>query len=152
MSLQPADDRLVPFRFEDLAGEPEPEAWGPAYNIKRRRGQSVGDAVREAHAAVWKRDPVFHTNSPSGQAFEFSAAKHRARLKAEFTVQCNAERRAWADGKPRKGAYGKETTILDAYEDAMKAKRLRESNANALPPRKPHYLLRAGQWVLAHAA
>src|SRR4029077_11013117 len=94
----------APFRFEDLAVNDdgqriEPESWGPVYNIKRKRGQDVGDAVREAQAQAWKRDPVFHSNSPSGQAFEFSAAKHRARMKAEFTAQCNADRRAWADNK-----------------------------------------------------
>jgi hypothetical protein len=88
----------IPFRFEDLNGEPEPESWGPVYDIKRKRGQSVSDAVREAQAKVWKRDPVFHSNCASGQAFEFSSSKHRARMKAEFTALCNAERRGLCAG------------------------------------------------------
>jgi len=131
----------APFRFEDLPVNAdgqriEPESWGPVYDIKRKRGQSVSDAVREANERVWKRDPIFHTNSPSGQAFEFRAAKHRARMKAEFTAVCNAERRKWAM------SYD----IAAAYEAAMAAKRAR------LAKRKPHYVLRAGQWQLKEAA
>src|SRR4029077_19578809 len=110
----------APFRFEDLPVNDdgqrlEPESWGPVYDIKRKRGQDVGDAVREAHTALWKRDPVFHTNSPSGQAFEFSVAKHRARMKAEFTAAANRDRLAWATSKD----------IAVAYDEAMAAKRAR---------------------------
>jgi hypothetical protein len=125
----------APFRFEDLAGKPEPESWGPVYNIKRKRGQTVSEAVREAQAQVWKRDPPFHSNSASGQAFEFSAAKHRARMKSEFTAQCNAERRAWAVS----------SAIVTAYEQAMAAKRARLAAAQP----KPHYVYRSGAWKLA---
>ena len=108
-------DNNAPFRFEDLNGKPEPESWGPTYNIKRKRGQTISEAVREAHSVVWKRDPVFHSNSPSGQAFEFSAAKHRARLKAEFTAMCNADKRNWAQSQG----------IREAYKQAMVAKAAR---------------------------
>ena len=70
---------------------------------------------------------MFHTNSPSGQPFEFSAAKHRARMKAEFTAQCNASAAPGPTAGPRnlelvEGSF----TIVDAYAEAMKAKRLRE--------------------------
>jgi hypothetical protein len=136
----------VPFRFEDLNGEPEPESWGPTYDIKRKRGQSVSDAVREAQARVWKRDKVFHTNSASGQAFEFSASKHRARMKAEFTAQCNADRRAWAEGRLTIDRPGFSGNIVAAYAQAMADKRAR------LATRKPHYVLRAGEWRLKEAA
>src|SRR4029077_14043371 len=51
----------APFSFEDLPVNDEgqriePESWGPVYDIKRKRGQSVSDAVREANERNWKRD------------------------------------------------------------------------------------------------
>jgi hypothetical protein len=104
-----------PFRFEDLNGKPEPEAWGPAYDIKKRRGQSVGDAVREAQNRWWRNDPPFKSNSASGQSGEFNAKKYRAQLQASFMAQCNKDKRDWAMGQ----------AIRDAYEAAMAAKRKR---------------------------
>ena len=134
----------APFNFADLNGEPEPERWGPRYSKPAKPGK------------LRRVEPP--TNAPSGQPYDFSATKHRAKLKAEFTARANADRRAWADGKPIAIGYATEegyatrnavkTTIVEAYEEAMKSKRLREGNANALRPRKPHYMLRAGQWVL----
>lgn len=121
--------RERPFRFEDIelnsnGKRIEPEDWGPIYSKPPKPGKVV------------RREPP--TNAPSGQPYEFSAAKHRAKLKAEFTTLANAEKRAWANGLPRKGAFGKLETIADAYAAAPKYK-----------PRKPHYILREGEWRLA---
>lgn len=113
--------RERPFRFEDIelnsnGKRIEPEDWGPIYSKPPKAGKVV------------RREPP--TNAPSGQPYEFSAAKHRAKLKAEFTTLANAEKRAWAmnDSKAKH----------DAYAAAPKYK-----------PRKPHYILREGGWRLA---
>jgi hypothetical protein len=117
---------LVPFRFEDLNGEPEPEHWGPKYSRPVAKPKPVNDETR------------IPTNAPSGQKGPIvDDAKLRAKLKAEFDARCNAERKAWAMS----------THIVAAYEQAMAAKHARI--AAELAKRKPHYVLRAGEWKLA---
>jgi hypothetical protein len=128
-----------PFRFEDLNGEPEPEKWGPVYNLssasleKWRKiacgreltadeasayGQAVHAAVRAANAP--KKAPntlPTSSNCASGQATTFSAAKHRAKLIGELRSAVARERLAWATGEG----------IREAYARAMVDKRNRES-------------------------
>jgi hypothetical protein len=114
-----------PFRFEDLNGKPEPESWGPKYSKPPKPGRKV-DIDR------WP------SNCASGQKYDFDAAKHRAKLRAEFAAQANADRKAWAEGRltiQRPGFCG---NIYEAYQRAPKYK-----------PRKPHYVLRAGEWRIA---
>lgn len=142
-----------PFAFEDLpikdGKRVEPEAWGPIYTKPPAKPK-----------ALRAYDPP--TNAPSGQKGPVvDCAKHRAKIKAEFVAAANAERRAWADGKPRPGPFGKDETIVTAYELAMAAKRARLADlaavaavmspapAPAPAPRKPHYVLREGKWKLA---
>lgn len=109
-----------PFAFEDLpltnGKRIEPEDWGPRYAKPAKTGKAV------------HREPP--TNAPSGQPFEFSAAKHRAKLKAEFTTQANADKRSWAmnDSKAKHAAYA----VAPKYK-----------------PSKPHYVLRDGEWKVA---
>ena len=138
-------ERIAPFRFEDLNGKPEPEAWGPVYDIKRKRGQSVSEAIREKQISELRSaaNGKWHVNLAADLKYKFSAAKHRARVKAEFTAQCNADKRNWADGKPR---YGKTETIVEVYKQAMLDKAARLAISKAC---KPHYVLRAGEWKLA---
>jgi hypothetical protein len=100
---------LVPFRFEDLPlnGEGkrvEPESWGPKYSKPPKAGRRV-DVDR------WP------SNCASGQKYEFNAATHRAKIKAEFVTAANADRLKWATGK----------AIVEAYKAAMRAKRAREA-------------------------
>lgn len=112
--------RERPFAFEDLpltnGKRIEPEDWGPRYSKPVKASKPV------------RREPP--TNAPSGQPFDFDAKKHRAKLKAEFTAMCNADKRAWAmnDSKAKHAAY---------------------AAAPKYKPRKPHYLYRDGEWRLA---
>jgi hypothetical protein len=98
-----------PFRFEDLNGEPEPEKWGPKYSkpVKRAR---------------FNDETNIPTNCASGQKRCFDAAKHRAKLRAEFAALANADKREWALGKSKND---RGETIEQAYALAMKAKRAR---------------------------
>ncbi len=93
-----------PFRFEDLEGQPDPERWGPLYSkpVKKRKLDVA----------------PMPSNCASGQWFDFDAAKHRAKLRAEFTAAAAKESRDWADGKPRFGRKG--DTIEAAYKEAMR--------------------------------
>ena len=104
--------RVRPFDFTDLNGKPEPAHWGPKYSkpVKPGRKQSVDR---------------FPTNCASGQKYDFDAAKHRAKLRAEFEAVCSADKRAWATGQ----------AIAEAYAQAMLVKRARERLARleALP-------------------
>jgi hypothetical protein len=109
------EERTRPFRFEDLNGKPEPEAWGPKYS-KPQKARRVNDETN------------IPTNCASGQKGDFSAAKHRAKIKAEFAAVAHAERRAWANGLPRPGSYNKKDTIVQAYERAMAEKRARQAS------------------------
>ena len=112
--------RERPFRFEDLpltnGKRIEPEEWGPRYSKPVKAGK-----VRHVEPP---------SNCASGQPFEFSAKKHRAKMKAVFTAMCNADKRAWANDDSK--------AKHDAYAAAPKYK-----------PRKPHYIFRAGEWKLA---
>lgn len=104
------DGRFVcPFRFEDLNGKPEPETWGPRYSKPPKP-----DRKR------WREPPSF---CASGQPFEFNAAKHRAKLKAEFVALANADKRAWANNLTKSCLIGtKNMTIQEAYKAAMATK------------------------------
>jgi hypothetical protein len=99
-----------PFRFEDLNGKPEPKSWGPLYTKPVKAKRPFNDETN------------IPTNCASGQKRCFDAAKHRAKIRAEFAALAAAEKRAWADGKA-KNCQG--LTIKQAYALAMKAKRAR---------------------------
>lgn len=127
-----------PFAFEDLplnddGKRIEPEAWGPIYTKPPTKPK-----------ALRAYDPP--TNAPSGQKGPVvDCAKLRAKIKAEFVAAANADRKAWATSKD----------IATAYELAMAAKRARLADLAAVAavmtpaPRKPHYVLRNGEWKLA---
>jgi hypothetical protein len=112
-----------PFSFDDLpiidGKRVEPEAWGPRYSKPPKASPAKPRGL----------DP-WPTNCASGQKYDFDAAKHRAKLKAEFAAAAAADRRAWATGQ----------AIAAAYERAMAAKKAAG---------KPHYVLRDGAWRLA---
>jgi hypothetical protein len=120
------------FAFEDLPLDDqgrriEPESWGPIYS----------KPVKPTHLRVY--DPP--TNAPSGQKGPIvDDAKLRAKIKAEFVARCHAERKGWAEGRLTIDRPGFSGNIVAAYEQAMAAKRAR------LAARKPHYVLRAGEW------
>jgi len=119
---------LRPFSFEDLpyrdGKRVEPERWGPIYTKPAKPGRKVA-------VDTWP------TNAPSGQkTAHVDDAKHRAKIRAEFAAQANADRAAWATGKPRAKAWGLTETIHDAYKAAMAAKRDRLAR-EALPVRFP---------------
>ena len=82
-----AERREYPFRFEDLPLENgkriEPEDWGPRYSKPVKAGKFGCAANRQL-------------TRQSGQPFDFDAKKHRAKLKAEFAAQANADKRTWA--------------------------------------------------------
>ena len=102
-------NNLRQFRFEDLNGAPEPEHWGPKYSKPAKPGKPVD------------RCP---TNCASGQKYDFDAAKHRAKLRAEFFAQAAQDRRDWAAGKAKSRSVGQNgLTIAQAYAQAMREKR-----------------------------
>jgi hypothetical protein len=111
---------LRPFSFDDLpcrdGKRVEPEKWGPKYSRPVKPGKPVD------------RCP---TNCASGQKYDFDAGKHRAKIRAEFVAQANADRRSWAEGKPRAKAWGLTETIVDVYKAAMRDKRKREFAAQS---------------------
>jgi hypothetical protein len=138
--------RVRPFRFEDLNGAPEPEKWGPLYPTggsaavekwrKASRGRDLAAFETRAYGAAvgaWirglnapKKAPntlSTASNCASGQWGDFSAAKHRAKLKAEFAADAARDRKAWALGK-LEDSNGR--TIGMRYEMAMAEKRHRE--------------------------
>jgi hypothetical protein len=153
--------KVRPFRFEDLNGAPDPAAWGPAYPktasqavekwraIARGRELTAGEASLYGQAVhAWinslnapKRAPntlSTRSNCASGQATEYSAAKHRASLRAAFHAQAAADRLAWASGKA-KDARG--LTIAQVYARAMKEKRARLAflaDVDAFNAAQPH--------------
>src|SRR5580693_9012333 len=71
-----------PFRFEDLNGKPEPKSWGPLYTKPVKAKRPFNDETN------------IPTNCASGQKRCFDAAKHRAKIRAEFAAVANAEKRA----------------------------------------------------------
>lgn len=133
-----------PFRFEDLNGEPEPEAWGKRYPAlpsvdkwrklankreltaeeTRAYGASVGAAIR----LLQRQELIGSTTGKISLACTaFNAKKHRATLAAAFHAGCAADKRAWAFGGAKSLSVGSNgQTIEEAYEAAMaaKAKRL----------------------------
>ena len=111
--------RVRPFRFEDLCGRPEPERWGPKYSKPVKRVRPFNDETN------------IPTNCASGQKGPFSAAKHRAKLKAAFAAVAEAEKRKWAMSEEIRRAYAACPKIRDRK------------------PRKPHYLLVGGEFKLA---
>jgi hypothetical protein len=105
-----------PFDFADLQGKPEPAKWGPIYSRP---------PAKRAH---WNDETNIPTNCASGQKRCFSAAKHRAKLRAEFAALAEADRRNWALGKS-KNERGE--TIAQAYARAMAEKAERLANPAA---------------------
>ena len=120
--------RERPFRFEDLNGKPEPARWGPVYpktasaNVEKWRcvsaareltseearayGQAVHAWINSLNAPKKTAGTLPTTsNCASGQAGEFSAAKHRASIRAKFAADATRDRLAWATGKAIKAAY-----------------------------------------------
>lgn len=145
MAAERLETQARPFDFADLNGKPEPESWGPCYPktasasvekwhaIARGReltadesaayGQAVHAWIRALNAPKRAPDTLpERSNSASGQAGEFSAAKHRATLRANLHAQAAADRLAWALGKA-KDSRG--LTIRQAYAQAMAEKRAR---------------------------
>jgi hypothetical protein len=117
-----------PFSFEDLpyrdGKRVEPESWGPKYSKPPQPGRKV-DVDR------WP------TNAPSGQkTAHVDDAKFRAKIRAEFAAQANADRVAWATGKLSLDRVGMHGGIVEAYKAAMAAKRERLAR-EALPVRFP---------------
>lgn len=108
--------RARPFDFADLNGRPEPEKWGPKYSKPVKRKSAFNDETN------------IPTNCASGQKRDFSAAKHRTKIRAEFAAKAEAEKRAWAAGQS-KNSRGE--TIAQAYERAMAEKRERLRNPEA---------------------
>jgi hypothetical protein len=177
----------APFRFEDLPVDTngrriEPEKWGPVYPAlpsldkwRKLAGKRelTADETRAYGAAVHAAIGALNAVSPrqglnprsmcaSGQSGDFSAAKHRAKLRAELEAAANADRRALAAGtiKTLDGFKPEE-----AYAAAMEAKRARLARAaiyaschgaqplTVIPAcAKPRYVLRNGAFVLAEAA
>jgi hypothetical protein len=134
-----------PFSFDDLEGNPEPEKWGSIYDIKRQRGKTISEVVRakqlsELHAFASRGK--CHVNIKADLKYKYSSAKANAAARAAFHAQAAADRRAWAAGTLTIDRPGFSGNIVAAYEQAMAAKRARLA-------RKPHYLLRDGQWRLA---
>jgi hypothetical protein len=119
--------RARPFAFEDLplnweGKRIEPESWGPRYTKPAKPGK-----VRHVEPP---------TNAPSGQPYDFCEKKHRAKLRAEFAAQANADRVGWATGKLSLDRVGMHGGIVEAYKQAMAAKRDRLAR-EALPVRFP---------------
>jgi hypothetical protein len=126
-----------PFAFEDLplngdGKRVEPESWGPIYTKPAKPGK-----IRHVEPA---------TNAASGQPYEFSAARHRAKLKSEFAAQANADKRSWANGTATLNRRGFSGKIVDAYKQAMIEKCARLAIVKAS---KPHYIYRNNTWKLA---
>jgi hypothetical protein len=113
-----------PFRFEDLNGKPEPEKWGPKYSkpVKRAR---------------FNDETNIPTNCASGQKRCFDAAKHRAKLGAEFAALANADQREWALGKLKSNSVGTlGLTIGEAYARAMTDKAARLAGEPVAPVKR----------------
>lgn len=95
---------LWPFRFEDLAGELEPDKWGPIYDLKLNKRKPIGEQIRAINA-IKNRPSHLKSNCASGQANEFSAKKHRAKLLAELHARAAIDRRNWAVSEGIESAY-----------------------------------------------
>lgn len=129
-----------PFAFADLPLNPqgkriEPESWGPLYSRPPK-------PTRKVDVDRWP------SNCASGQKGDFSAAKHRAKLKAEFDAGAATDKRNWAAGKLTIDRPGFSGNIVAAYDAAMAIKRNRLAIEACRAP-KPHYVLRDGQWRVA---
>jgi len=100
----PETDR--PFSFADLKGSPEPTRWGPKYS-------------KPVKTPAWVIRDI-PTNCASGQKYDYSAEKHRQKLRNELIAAAAADKRNWALGK-RCGLW--QNTIVEAYESVMRARR-----------------------------
>jgi hypothetical protein len=123
-----------PFRFEDLEGKPEPKEWGPIYPAlpgldkwrKLDRSRELTDSETCAYG-VAVGAAIRALNKPAGHrplslaSTEFNAAKHRAKIRAEFAATAERDNRAWRMGLGIEGAY----------KAAMIAKRAREASEAA---------------------
>ena len=141
MTIQTLSRKRItrPFAFEDLplndkGKRVEPESWGPIYSKPKPPPKRVNDETR------------IPTNCASGQKGQFDAAKHRAKLAAEFAADAAADRLAWATGKLSVDRHGMHGDIHHAYAQAMDTKAARLAREAV---RKPHYVLRDGSWRLA---
>lgn len=127
-----------PFRFEDLAGACEPARWGPAYpktasaSVEKWRAIARGRALTGDEARAYGRAVgawIRALNAPKGAVrvslacTAFDAAKHRAKIRAEFQADAARDRREWALGKSKNG---RGETIAKAYKRVMREKRARE--------------------------
>lgn len=132
--VKASEGEARPFRFEDLNGKPEPERWGPCYpktasaavekwrmtargraltaDEKRAYGQAVGEWIRNLNAI--KPAPKI--------SLEYKVPDFAAQARARFAADAARDKREWALGR-LKDNRGR--TIVEAYRDAMKAKRAR---------------------------
>jgi hypothetical protein len=140
------DYKQRPFRFEDLAGRPEPESWGPVYPktasqavekwraIARGReltadeSRSYGAAVHAWIRALNNPGARRHAIPDTDLHYCYSSARRRGQLLAAFHAQAATDRRKWAMSRD----------IAKAYAACPKR--------GDRKPRKPHYLLRNGEW------
>ena len=129
------DDPTIPFRFEDLNGEPEPAAWGPIYpktasaaaekwrmtargreltvDEKRAYGHAVGEWIRNLNAI-----------KPAAKiSLEYKMPDFAAQARARFAADAARDRREWALGKA-KNCHG---LTIRSLPRAMNAKRAREA-------------------------
>ena len=125
-----------PFRFEDLNGEPEPEAWGPVYpNLgaavatwrKKDRATRLSDADKCAYGAavgaairaLQRRELIGSEPPPSISYAPPIGARRRATLTGALHSVAARDRAAYAMGRER-GING--LHIEDAYKAAMAEK------------------------------
>ena len=114
-----------PFDFADLQGKPEPAKWGPIYTRPPAKRARFNDETN------------IPTNCASGQKRCFDAAKHRAKLRAEFAALANADQREWALGKLKSKSVGTcGLTIGQAYAQAMAEKAARLAGEPVEGPRR----------------
>jgi hypothetical protein len=141
--------RTRPFRFEDLAGRPEPESWGPIYPksasaavekwraIGRGRGLTTDESQAYGAAVhAWIRslnNPAVrrHAVPETDLHYRYSSARRRAQLLGALHARAAIDRRQWAMSQD----------IALAYAACPKR--------GDRKPQKPHYLWRNGTLQLA---
>jgi hypothetical protein len=117
--------RTRPFDFADLQGKPEPAKWGPIYTRPPAKAKRFNDETN------------IPTNCASGQKRCFDAAKHRAKLRAEFAALANADQREWALGKRKSNSVGTiGLTIEQTYAQAMAEKAARLAGKAVEAPKR----------------
>jgi hypothetical protein len=120
-----AEQTARPFDFADLQGKPEPAKWGPIYTRPPAKAKRFNDETN------------IPTNCASGQKRCFDAAKHRAKLRAEFAALANADQREWALGKRKSNSVGTiGLTIEQTYAQAMAEKAARLAGKAVEAPKR----------------